>query len=166
MGTKAAISVEEYLHTSFPDLDKEYREGEIVERGLPDNLHSTTQALLISFFMAYRKTLGVYPRPELRLRLRERLFRIPDVSVFYPNAPTEAVPSTPPFIAIEIRSTDDRMSEVRAKLAEYRDWGVPHVWFVYPHAKKMFQFVDQLSQVSVLKLPELGIEVRAEDIFE
>jgi len=77
MGPHATISVDEYLHTAFPDLDKEYRDGEIVERGLPDNLHSTTQALLISFFMALRKTLKVYPRPELRLRVRDRLYLIP-----------------------------------------------------------------------------------------
>ena len=39
MGSKAALPVEEYLHTSFPDLDKEYRDGELVERSLPDYLH-------------------------------------------------------------------------------------------------------------------------------
>jgi Uma2 family endonuclease len=33
------MSVEEYLHTSFPDLDKEYWDGELVERALPERLH-------------------------------------------------------------------------------------------------------------------------------
>ena len=46
MGARADISVDEYLHTSFPDLDREYRDGEVVERSLPDYLHGRTQALL------------------------------------------------------------------------------------------------------------------------
>ena len=29
MGTKAGLTVEDYLHTSFPDLDQEYRDGEL-----------------------------------------------------------------------------------------------------------------------------------------
>jgi len=52
MESKAAIPVEDYLHTSFPDLDKEYRDGELVERSLPDNPHSKTQGLLIAFLVA------------------------------------------------------------------------------------------------------------------
>jgi Uma2 family endonuclease len=39
MSARTGLSVEEYLHTSFPDLDREYRDGELVERSLPDYLH-------------------------------------------------------------------------------------------------------------------------------
>ena len=46
MGAKTAISIEPYLETSFPDLDREYVDGELVERAFPDDPHSTTQALL------------------------------------------------------------------------------------------------------------------------
>jgi len=44
MGAKSALSVEQYLHTSFPDLDKEYRDGELVERCLPTFEHGEIQA--------------------------------------------------------------------------------------------------------------------------
>jgi Uma2 family endonuclease len=37
------------------------------------------------------------------------------------------VPDTPPLIVVEILSPDDRLTEVREKLEEYRAWGVPHV---------------------------------------
>lgn len=50
MSAKAGIPVAEYLHTSFPNLDREYRDGEIVERSLPDYLHARTQMLLGVFF--------------------------------------------------------------------------------------------------------------------
>ena len=43
MGAKTGLSVEEYLHTSFPDLDRDYRDGQLVERSLPDYLCGKTQ---------------------------------------------------------------------------------------------------------------------------
>jgi Uma2 family endonuclease len=48
---KLGVSVEEYLHTSFPDLDREYEDGELVERSLPDYLHGKVQALLVGIFL-------------------------------------------------------------------------------------------------------------------
>ena len=42
MGARTAISVEEYLRTSYPGLDREYRDGEVLERTVPDFLHSYT----------------------------------------------------------------------------------------------------------------------------
>lgn len=165
MGTKAALPVEEYLHTAFPDLDKEYRDGVLVERSLPDYLHSKTQGLLIVLFAALRKAFPVFVCPELRLRVRPGLYRIPDVSVFYPNEPQERVPATPPFVAIEILSLDDRMADVRDKLAEYRAWGVTYVWLVDPHSKRMYTCDAELVEVSVLRITELGLELKPADIF-
>ncbi len=43
---KAGVAVTDYLHTSFPDLYREYRDGQIVERSLPDYLHGRTQFLI------------------------------------------------------------------------------------------------------------------------
>ncbi len=166
MGTKAALPVAEYLRTSYPDLDKEYRDGELVERSLPDYLHSKTQGLLIALFVALRKAFPVFVCPELRVRVRPGLYRIPDVSVFYPNEPEERVPATPPFVAIEILSPDDRMADVRNKLAEYRAWGVTHVWLVDPHSKRMYTCDAELVEVSTLQISELGVELKPADIFE
>jgi Uma2 family endonuclease len=166
MGTKAALPVEEYLRTSYPDLDKEYRDGELVERSLPDYLHSKTQGLLVALLVALRKAFPVFVCPELRVQVRPGLIRIPDVSVFYPHEPQERVPSTAPFLAIEILSPDDRMAHVRNKLAEYRTWGVTHVWLVDPHSKRMYTCDPELVEVPTLRIPELSIEVTPADIFE
>ena len=35
MGVQTAISLEEYLHTSYHGLDREFRDGEVVERTMP-----------------------------------------------------------------------------------------------------------------------------------
>jgi len=166
MGAKSAISAEQYLRTSFPDLDKEYRDGEIVERSLPDLLHSFTQGLLVAFFVALRKRLPVFVYPELRLRVRSGLYLIPDVSVFHPSKPQMSVPDAPPLVAMEILSTDDRLTKVREKLEEYRTWGVPHVWLVDPYTKRMYTCDAGLNKVPTLRIPELGIEITPADIFE
>ena len=86
MDAKTGVSIAEYLHTTFPDLDREYRDGELVERSWPDYLHSRTQALLVFFFEALRKRFPIYACPELRVKPREGLFLIPDVCAFWPAA--------------------------------------------------------------------------------
>jgi len=166
MESKAALPVEQYLRTSFPDLDKEYRDGELVERSLPDYLHSKTQGLLIALFIALRKAFPVFVCPELRLRVRPGLYRIPDVSVFCPTEPQGRVPDTPPLVAIEVLSLEDKMIKVREKLAEYSAWGVAHVWLVDPHSKHMYIWNAGLVEVSTLRIPELRLELTPADIFE
>ncbi len=165
MGAKTAISEEQYLHTSFPELDQEYVDGELVERALPDNLHSKTQVLLAFFYMAASQALRLYPRTELRLRLSQGRVRIPDVSVFHPSEPQQPVPDTPPYIAIEVLSHEDRLTEVRAKLEEYRAWGVAHVWLVDPYARRMYTCDGSFAEVPSLRLPELDFELKPADVF-
>lgn len=70
MSARAGMSVEEYLHTSFPDLDREYRDGELVERSLPDYLHGKVQLLLAALFLTLRGKMPVFPCVETRLKIR------------------------------------------------------------------------------------------------
>ena len=165
MGVRTAISIDEYLHTSFPDLDREYWDGELRERTVPDYLHSRTQALLVFFFELLRRKLSLYPCSELRLKLRDGLYLIPDVCVFR-QPQSSSIPDQPPFIAIEILSPDDRMNAVREKLDQFKAWGVAHVWLVDPHSKRMYSCDQGLVEVPVLSVPELGLEVKAEDVFD
>src|SRR5262245_56007096 len=118
MGAKAVVPESEYLRTSFPELDREYRDGELVERSVPDYLHGKTQLLLAAFFAVLRKQFSLFPCVETRMKIREGRYLIPDVAVFWQQEPPN-VPDTPPLIAIEILSPDDRLTEVREKLEEY-----------------------------------------------
>jgi Uma2 family endonuclease len=65
----------------------------------------------------------------------------------------------------EILSLDDRMSELRAKLDEYRQWGVPHVWLADPHGHHLYTCEDKLAEVGALRVPKLEIELHPADIF-
>ncbi len=169
MAVATAIPIETYLRTSFVDLDREFRDGELVERSMPDYLHGKTQALLCVFFMALRKSLSLFPCVETRMRMRSGRTLIPDVAVFYPTEPSR-IPDTPPLLAIEVLSLDDPLAEVRAKLEEYRTWGVPHVWLVDPHAQRLYDAnangPGRLGEVDLLEIPELSIRLTAADAFD
>jgi Uma2 family endonuclease len=165
MNARTGVTVEEYLHTSFPDLDREYRDGEIVQRSLPTYLHGKVQALLVAVFLALRGKLPVFPCVETRMKVRTGLYLIPDVAVFYPQEPEE-VPETPPLAVIEVLSPDDRMAAVLEKLEEYRASGVRHVWPVDPHSQRMYSREAGLVEVTRLAAPDLGVEIAAAQIFE
>ena len=46
MGTTTLVSVEEYLRTSFPDADREYIDGRIVERNVGTGSHEAKDGVL------------------------------------------------------------------------------------------------------------------------
>jgi hypothetical protein len=60
MGTRD-MKIEEYLHTAFPNLDVEYRDGEIIERSQRDYLHGKTQGLVVAFFLALSDRMSLHP---------------------------------------------------------------------------------------------------------
>ena len=167
MATKAAVSEEEYLRTSFPDVDPEFRDGEILERSLPDYYHGKTQGNMVAFYRPHRETHRLFASSETRVRIRPGRYAIPDVAIFWPDEPRTRVPDARPLIVVEILSPDDRMSQVREKLREYLDWGVPHIWLVDPEARVLYEFGhDGLHEVPSYRIPEAGLEVTAADIFD
>jgi Uma2 family endonuclease len=76
------------------------------------------------------------------------------------------VPELPPLIVIEILSPDDRLATVREKLEEYKAWGAPHVWLVDPHSRRLYTCDDGFREVVTFTVPELGVTVTPNDIFE
>ncbi len=167
MDAKVQVPVEEYLQTSFDGPDSEYVDGEIVERAVPDLLHARVQFRFAGIFYELEKRHSFYAVTELRHKLRETRYRISDVAVFAGDPPAERFPSTPPYIAIEILSLDDRFSEVLQKLDEYRAWGVPHIWLADPHLRRFLVYgAAGLGEVTEFRLPDYGVVITPQDVFE
>jgi Uma2 family endonuclease len=165
MGTKTLMSVDQYLHTSFDGADREYLDGEVVERNMGNDPHSAVQVELIYCFRLQQDRTGLYVRSELRHQAKENRFRIPDVAVFEGMPPAQ-VPSTPPLVAIEILSPDDRIGYIVPKLEEYRQWGVRNIWIADPEDRKLFTYGETgLHEVKELGLPEYDIMLTYDDIF-
>jgi Uma2 family endonuclease len=165
MSTKTLMSVDEYLHTSFDGADREYLDGEVVERNMGNRSHSLVQAEFVYLFRRDREKTGLYVLPELRHRVSPNRFRIPDVAVFE-GEPAGQVPSSPPLVAIEILSPDDRIGYIVPKLEELRQWSVPNIWVADPEDRKLFTYgAAGLHEVTRLELPGYAIEFTPEQIF-
>ncbi len=100
------------------------------------------------------------------MRLAEDLYRIPDAAVLEGTGPSEAVPTVPPLLVVEISSPEDRLDAMLQKLDEYRTWGVRHIWLIEPERQRIHVY-DQgsLTAVSRLELAEFGFTVTAQELF-
>lgn len=131
MGTTALIPVEEYLETSYRP-DREYRDGVLVERNVGDEYHANLQTLLTIYIGSRRKEWNIHVYTELRVKVRDKWYPIPDVCIDSRPKFKGRYPETPPLFWIEILSYDDRMTEVWDRAAELVANGVPYVWIIDP----------------------------------
>jgi Uma2 family endonuclease len=137
MATSTSVAVEVYLRTSY-DPDVEYVDGALVERNVGERRHSRLQGFLVALLMAREAQGRFHVYPEQRVRLSARTtYRIPDVGVMALPYPAEPVFSQPPHLVIEIVSPDDRPGDMLAKVAEYLNFGVPHVWIPDPYRRRL-----------------------------
>jgi Uma2 family endonuclease len=143
----------------------DYVRGEIVQRSMPDYIHGRIQALLAAWFDAVRSPNRLYPCSEVRVKLGDDLYRIPEVMVFA-KPPENAVPEKPPLVAIEIMSKDDRHSDLMEKLEECRVFGVPHIWVVDPILRRLSRYTEGgLQNASSLALPGYPLELTPAALF-
>jgi Uma2 family endonuclease len=145
MGASTAVSIEEYLHTSYePDCD--YVDGEIVERNVGEFKHSLLQGILTGYFRQLSRQLPLRVAPELRMRVSPTRFRIPDVCVVLRSQRGEPVLTRPPFLCIEVLSPEDRMSRTMQRVKEYLDFGVKYVWVIEPENRMAFEYTAEAGR--------------------
>jgi len=163
VATKTQITAEQYLRMTF-EHDAEFVHGEIVERSMPDWVHSTIQYLILLRFAALTSK-QLFPRPELRLKLTPEVYRIPDISV-HTHTPEGRVPDQPPLVTIEILSKDDRHSNLMQKLEEYRAWGVPNIWLIDPATQRFSIYTELgLQNLSSYALAGYAFQLTPADLF-
>ena len=106
-------------------------------------------------------------QPELRVRVEPRRFRVVDLAVYRDSQPEGRYATTPPFVAIEIVSPDDRYGRLTHRLEDYRRWGVPHVWLVDPELKRLYEYSEAgLLQHASLRLADFDFEISAQVLFK
>ena len=164
MATKALLTAQQYLAARF-ERDPELVHGELVERPLPNFPHGNLQLEIGSRLRALSASHSVFTGVEVRVRIAEDLYRIPDIAMWEGAAP-EKLPSAPPVLVVEVNSPDDRLYDLLQKFEEYRAWGVPNLWLVEPELKR-FHIYDNgsLTEVSRFALPKFSFEIAAADLF-
>jgi Uma2 family endonuclease len=152
MATAIQIPLEQYLETSYRP-DREYLDGDVVERNVGKWEHARVQALLTSMFVAYESELNVYAATEWRSRVSATRVRIPDIE-------------RPPLLVVEILSPDDTYADTVARAADYRHMGVHTIWIVDPQSRTGRVCVDDVWRgASVLEVPGTPIRVDLARLF-
>ena len=133
METATATPVWEYLRTDYsPDVD--YVDGVLEERNAGEKDHAWLQGALLVALSLKRRELGLHIYAELRLKISDTRYRIPDLCVFA-TEPEEQIPSRPPLLAIEILSPEDRMGRMQRKIRDFLSMGVSYVWVIDPQSR-------------------------------
>ncbi len=141
------ISVEEYLKTTY-EPDAEYVDGVIEERPMGEDAHSAWQVALVTYFNVRAKEWDIRVRSELRTKTSERRYRIPDVALIDVAAPRDPVALIPPLVAFEILSSEDRLSRLLVRLADFEAMGVPALYVVDPADNSFFRFREGKLQAA------------------
>jgi Uma2 family endonuclease len=132
------LPLDYYLHETWSP-DREYVDGEVVERNLGEKDHAAWQAALMRLLSACRQSAHIRVFPELRLQTSATRFRIPDVLAIDRNAPDEQIITHPPLLCVEILSPEDRFGRMEEKIAEYFRMGVRAVWVIDTRTQTGYQ---------------------------
>lgn len=155
-------TVREYLRTTWSP-DREFVDGRIEERNLGEKEHSLLQRYFTFLFMLRRAEWSVEVFPELRTQTQARRFRVPDVLVMRAADKFERYVTSPPLIAIEILSPEDTLHAMQEKAAEYRRFGVEHIWIVDPKLRIAYRATDAgLEEIRSGELTVPGTPIRIE----
>jgi Uma2 family endonuclease len=132
------LPLDYYLHETWSP-DREFVDGEILERNMGEKSHAAWQAVLVDWLRNYRQSANISVFAELRLQTTATHFRIPDVIVIDRNAPDEQIITHAPLLCVEILSPEDRLSRMEEKLAEYFQMGTRAVWVIDPRTQTGYQ---------------------------
>ncbi|HZU26429.1 MAG TPA: Uma2 family endonuclease [Bryobacteraceae bacterium] len=155
-----AVTVDEYLRTSFEDGDREYVDGEILERNLGENGHARLQTKLSSYLLVHYPQYWV--AVEMRVQVRATRFRVPDITVLRTETWEPAIITEPPHVVVELLSPDDRAADIQKKIAEYLSFGVPYVWVIDPKTRAAWVWTSEGARTvtdGVLRAFDPDIEV-------
>jgi len=129
--TATFIPVEEYLRTVYRP-DRDYIDGEVLERNMGETPHARLQTFFARYFAAFEDDWNFETLTEQRVQAGPRRFRIPDVMLAaLPNHDPRIV-RVPPLLCIEILSSEDRMKKIQERLDDYARMGVRSMWVIDP----------------------------------
>jgi Uma2 family endonuclease len=168
MNATTLVSVEEYLRTSFPDGDREYVDGRIVERNLGEVDHAALQTAVAHYSLThYLKE--VWTGVSVRMQVSKTRIRVPDVTLVCGSKPEGKIIRMPPLVAVEVLSPDDRAGDLEEKVADYLAFGVPYVWVLNPETRRGYIHTAEgmhEAKDGMLRAENPKIEVPLAKLFE
>lgn len=161
------MTPEEYLALPEEKPYLEYVDGVVLQKPMPTTEHAKLALEVGTFLRLWTREHGGSAGVEARSRLGDLpSYRLPDVSLWAPGVPSsgEAIPS----LAVEIRSKDQTMNELREKCRVFRRSGVEACWLIDPVARtaEVFEGDRDGMVVDVLKAECIpGFELGLVELF-
>ncbi len=167
MGSATLVAVNTYLQTSYrPDCD--YIEGEVLERNVGEIPHGRLQGFFRDLFVRHLADWSLEAIPEIRVQVTPTRFRVPDITVLPLGGPDTLIVHSTPVLCIEIFSSDDRMSRMQERVADYARMGVPAVWVVDPWRRVAYSGQANgklVLEEATLTVPGTPVSVGVEEVF-
>jgi len=104
---------------------------------MPTYDHANTELIvcnLINRFAGFRAV------QEQTVRIRQGKFLVPDIAVQGLSELQRPYPEKPVYLCVEVKSPEDRFSDIVSKCDEYHAWGVKHCWIIDPDIKHCWQY--------------------------
>lgn len=161
MATAALVPVEQYLQTHYPDGDRDYVDGRILERNLGEIDHGDLQTS-IAYYLRSGYGSRFWIAVEVRLQVSRSRFRVPDIVVVGGPRPEGRIITTPPLPVIEVLSREDRAEDIQERLDDFLGFGVRFVWVVNPRTRRGWIHTAEGSREpkdGVLRTAEPAVEV-------
>ena len=132
MDARVLMTVKEYMHTSFDGPDREYVDGEVVERNMGELPHARLQGELFYRLRSFADSLGLQVLLEIRIAVSPTPLRVADVAMWRSGPIGHRIPAEAPFLVVEILLPEDRLVRLQPKIQEYLAHGVEWVWVIDP----------------------------------
>src|SRR5687768_7212702 len=148
----------------------EYVDGVVLQKPMPNSQHRKLANYIVIEIGLYERQHGGDSGPEGRVRLPDGSgYRLPDTAYWAPGRPSgdDSLPS----LAIEVRSPDQTLAELRRKCRAFRANGVDACWLIDPVARTAEVFEgerdgEQLDANGVLTTQVMPVfELSLSDLF-
>jgi Uma2 family endonuclease len=129
------MTIEEYLNTSYHP-DRQFVDGQVIERNLGLRSHSAMQGELIVYLHSLSPELEIEAFLSVRVQVSPTRIRVPDVTVIKKSQFQGEIFAAPPHLCIEVLSKEDTMDYMQEKIDDYLRFGVPYIWIINPYLRK------------------------------
>ena len=146
------MTPEEYLRLPEEKPYLEYVDGVVLQKPMPNEDHGELVVELASLLREWARPNGGRVAVEVRAKLGDLPnYRLPDVSYWKAGIPRGQ--EAPPTLAVEVRSKDQTLAELRRKCEFLRSTGVEACWLVDPVARtaELFEGKSRGTSIETLK---------------
>lgn len=168
MDSSSLVSLEQYLRTTYRP-DRDFVEGEARARHLGERPHAVVHAHLVWRLGQLENLSGYHVLASPRIQVRAHRVRVPDLCLAATMTRKKRVLSAPPFLCVEVFSSNESLSSMEERVADYAGMGVDHIWAADPWNRKGYQFRNgKLEEPAegVLRIAGTPIRVSLASMFK